>query len=122
MESPESIPRIVEELIRHEPVSTTGRVVTRDVERHGVTLRKGDRVLMSWGMAGRDPNVFTDAGRVDFDRQVTRHLARRIIQVAVEVWHERIPSYHLTPGTEPTHHYSPALGVFDLDVTVGAPA
>ncbi|MFD0344526.1 cytochrome P450 [Streptomyces sp. NPDC127117] len=136
VESPESIPRIVEELIRHEPVSTTGRVVTRDVERHGVTLRKGDRVLMSWGMAGRDPDVFTDAGRVDFDRQVTRHLAfgagphrclgmhlaRRIIQLAVEVWHERIPSYHLTPGTAPRHHYSPALGVFDLDVTVGAPA
>jgi cytochrome P450 len=133
---PELVPRTVEELIRHEPVSTTGRVLTRDVEMHGVTMRAGDRVLMSWGMSGRDPEMFDDADEVDPDREVSRHLAfgagphrclgmhlaRRVMQLAVSVWHEHIPAYHLTPGTTPAHHYSPALGYFDLDITLGAAA
>jgi cytochrome P450 len=115
--SPDRIPAIAEELLRHSPVSTTGRLVTRDVERHGVLLRKGDRVLMSWGLSGLDPDVFENPDKVDFNRDVTRHMAfgagphrclgmhvaRRIIRIALEEWHARIPRYGLTPGTAPIH-------------------
>jgi len=128
--SPERIPVIVEELIRHEPVSTTGRLVVQDVERHGVTMRKGDRVLMSWGMSGLDPAVFDRPEEVDFDRPATRHLAfgigphrclgmhvaRRIITIALEEWHARIPRYTLAPDFAPIRRYSPARGVEKLEV------
>ncbi|MGW6690262.1 cytochrome P450 [Streptomyces sp. NPDC054961] len=131
--NPERIPTVVEELLRHSPVSSTGRLVTQDVERHGVTLRKGDRVLLSWGMSGLDPQVFQCPHQVDFERESTRqlafgigphrclgmHVARRILQIALEEWHTRIPSYRLTPGTTPVHHYSPARGVHNLDLTFG---
>jgi cytochrome P450 len=129
--SPDRIPGIVEELIRHEPVSTTARVVTRDVERHGITLRAGDRVLMSWGMAGLDPDVFERPDEVDFDRASTRHLAfavgphrclgmhlaRRVIALAVEEWHARVPRYEPAEGTCPARGYSPSRHVRALELT-----
>lgn len=128
--APGNVPAIVEELIRHEPVSTTGRVVTRDVERHGVTMRAGDRVLMSWGMSGRDPEVFARPDEVDFGRDSTRHLgfgigphrclgmhvARRIMRTAVEEWHARVPRYRVADGSTPVHHYSPARGIASLEL------
>ncbi|WP_406294457.1 cytochrome P450 [Embleya sp. NBC_00888] len=131
--NPDRIPAVVEELIRHEPVSSTGRLVTRDVERHGVTMRKGDRVLLSWGMSGLDPDAFENPDEVDFDRNATRqlafgtgphrclgmHLARRIIGIAVEEWHKRVPNYHVAEGTVPLHHYSPGRGLHNLDLVLG---
>jgi cytochrome P450 len=129
---PERIPTVVEELIRTQPVSTTGRLVVRDVERCGVTLRKGDRVLMSWGMSGLDPAVFERPHEVDFDRPGTRqlafgvgphrclgmHLARRVLSLAIEEWHSRIPHYRLSPEAAPRRHYSPARGVAGLELTL----
>jgi cytochrome P450 len=134
--SPQKVPVIVEELLRHEPVSSTGRLVTEDVERHGVLMRKGDRVLLSWGMAGLDPRVFDQPDEVDFDRPSTRHLgfgvgphrclgmhlARRIITVALEEWHSRIPDYRLDPASPPIAHYSPGRGLLRLPLVFGAPA
>ncbi|MGC4807752.1 cytochrome P450 [Micromonospora sp. DT233] len=130
---PEQSQVIVEELLRHEPVVTTARVVAQDVERHGVTMRKGDRVLMAWGMTGLDPEVFERPDEVDFDRPVIRHLAfavgphrclgmyiaRRVMTVALEEWHKRIPRYRLTEGSDPVRHYSPARGLSRLDLTFG---
>lgn len=128
-QSPERIPGIVEELLRHEPVSTTGRVLTRDVERHGVTMRAGDRVMLSWGMSGHDPDAFDRPADVDFDRPSTRHLAfgigphrclgmhvaRRILRIALEEWHRRIPRYQVHPDAAgPVRHYSPARGLAEL--------
>ncbi|MFE0175571.1 cytochrome P450 [Streptomyces sp. NPDC059002] len=127
---PEKIPAIVQELIRHEPVSSTGRLVTQDVERHGVTMRKGDRVLLSWGMSGLDPDVFENPHEVNFERETTRqlafgvgphrclgmHVARRIIQIALEEWHTRLPAYRQAPDSRPIRHYSPTRGLLNLDL------
>jgi cytochrome P450 len=135
VQSPEDIQVITEELLRHEPVVTTGRVLTRDVERHGVLMRAGERVLMSWGMSGLDPEVFDRPDEVDFQRPSTRHLAfavgphrclgmfvaRRVINLALEVWHAHIPRYHVTPEATIKRHYSPARGLANLDLTFGEP-
>lgn len=134
--APDRIPAIVEELIRVCPVSSTGRVVTRDVERDGVTMRAGDRVLLSWGLSGLDPGIFDRPEAVDFERGSTRqlafgvgphrclgmHVARRIIVVALEEWHARIPDYLVTPGATVPRHYSPARGLHALPLTIGAPS
>jgi cytochrome P450 len=131
VERPEKLPRIAEELIRHEPVSTTGRIVTRDVERHGVTMRAGDRVLMSWGMAGLDPAIFDDPDEVNVERESSRHLAfgigphrclgmhlaRRVITIALREWHSRIPDYRVSPGETPVRLYTPGRGVIRLPLT-----
>lgn len=129
--SPEKIPAIIEELIRHDPISATARVVTQDVERHGVTMRKGDLVLIPWGMSGLDPAVFEAPEEVDFERSVTRqlvfavgphrcigmHVARRVIRTALEEWHRLVPRYRITPGTEPVRHYTTVRGVSRLELS-----
>ena len=132
IERPERIAVLIEELIRHEAMVSTARVVTGDVELHGRTLRRGDRVLMSWGLAGLDPEVFDHPERVDLDRPAVRHLgfgmgphrclgmhlARRIIRVALEEWHAVIPDYRITSGSDPVRRYSPIRGLDRLDLTI----
>jgi len=118
-------PLVIEELLRTQPVLTTARVLTEDVERHGVQLRKGDKVLMSWGMSGLDPEAFACPHAVDTTRDGGRqlafgvgphrclgmHLARRIIGIAFEEWHRRIPDYDIDEGSQPVViHYSPVRG------------
>lgn len=129
--SPEKIPVILEELIRHDPISATARRVAQDVERHGVTMHKGDLVLIPWGMSGMDPRVFENPHDVDFGRSSTRqlvfgigphrcigmHLARRVIKLAVEEWHARVPRYAVTPGTAPGRHYTTVRGYHSLDIS-----
>lgn len=128
---PERIPAIIEELVRHDPVSATARVVAQDVERHGVHMRKGDLVLIPWGMSGIDPRAFENPDEVDFERTSTRqlvfgvgphrcigmHLSRRVIKVAVEEWHARRPRYRLVPGTAPARHYTTIRGYHSLELT-----
>jgi cytochrome P450 len=126
-------PRLVEELIRQQPVLTTARLVAERVERHGVTFEPGDMVLMSWGMAGRDPAVYDAPEEIRLDRPPARtlafgvgphrclgmHLARRIITVALEEWHRRIPSYRVDPEQPPFAHYSPVRGLLTLPLRLG---
>lgn len=131
---PDRIPRFAEELIRYQPVLTTARIVTREVEVAGVTMRPGDKVLMSWGMAGRDPEVYERADECWFDRPPSRtlafgvgphrclgmHLARRIVATALREWHSRIPDYRLDPDSPPVTYYSPVRGVMSLPLRLGA--
>lgn len=127
-------PLIIEELLRSQPVLTTARVLTQDVERHGVRMRKGDRVLMSWGMSGLDPEAFPcphavdparDAGRqlafgVGPHRCLGMHLARRILGIAFEEWHRQIPGYRIDEGRRPVIHYSPVRGFASLPLRFGS--
>ena len=131
--SPEKVPLIIEELIRFQAMGSSARVVAKDTTRHGVTLRAGDQVLMGWGMAGRDPLAFDHPDEVDFSRPAVRHLsfgvgahrclgmhlARRILRVALEEWHRRIPDYHVTPGARRDYHYLTVRGLNSLELTVG---
>jgi cytochrome P450 len=118
-------------LIRHDPISATARLVVQDVERHGVTMRKGDLVLIPWGMSGMDPRVFENPHEVDFERSATRqlvfgigphrcigmHLARRVILLAIEEWHARVPRYQVAPGSGPAPHYTTVRGYHSLELT-----
>lgn len=125
--------QLVEELLRQQPVLTTARLVAERVERHGVTFEPGDMVLLSWGMAGRDPEVYDAPAEIRLDRPGARllafgvgphrclgmHLARRIITIAVQEWHARIPDYRLDPAQPPVAHYSPVRGLLTLPLRLG---
>ncbi|MEV6258891.1 cytochrome P450 [Nocardia sp. NPDC051911] len=65
-----------EEALRLEsPVSFFARGVTRDTEFGGVSLEKGDRVVMLFGSANRDESHYPRADRFEIDRAPTDHVA-----------------------------------------------
>lgn len=56
----------VEEILRiDDPFVSNRRVVTREVALGGADLAEGDRVLLNWTAANRDPLVFGDPDRYD---------------------------------------------------------
>jgi cytochrome P450 len=113
---PEAMPLAIEELLRAYSPVTMARVVTEDIEYGGCPMRAGDKVLMNFPAANRDPEVFDDADRVILDRAHNRHvafgsgihrcagsnLARMELRVALEEWLRKIPTFHLTEGAEVT--------------------
>lgn len=73
---PALLPTVVEELLRFEsPVQVLRRTVTRDVERGGQHLRRGDTVILLWGSANRDAEEFPAGDEFDPSRANNRHLA-----------------------------------------------
>ncbi|MDH4565175.1 cytochrome P450 [Pseudomonas sp. BN414] len=61
--------RVVEETLRLNPPNHgTARTVAHDMELHGQLLKKGDRILLSWAAANRDPAVFECPAEVRLDR------------------------------------------------------
>ncbi|MFV2176756.1 cytochrome P450 [Actinomadura sp. LOL_016] len=65
-----------DELVRHvSPVMQFRRTATRDVELGGQHVRAGDKVVMWYGAANRDPAVFADPHSLDLSRDPNPHLA-----------------------------------------------
>jgi cytochrome P450 len=61
--------RAADEILRHaSPVLRFARTCTREVALAGCALRAGDRVVMFYPAANRDPRVYADPDRVDFAR------------------------------------------------------
>jgi cytochrome P450 len=106
----------IEELLRAYSPVTMARIVTEDLEYNGCPMHAGDRVLMNFPAANRDPAAFPDADKVILDREVNRHvafgagihrcagsnLARMELRVAVEEWLARIPEFELDPEGQVT--------------------
>ncbi|MCL6734515.1 cytochrome P450 [Streptomyces neyagawaensis] len=77
-EEPGLRPRAVEELLRYVPHRNAvglSRIALEDVVLHGVRIRAGEPVYVSYLAANRDPEVFPDPERIDFDRDPNPHLA-----------------------------------------------
>ncbi len=65
-----------EECLRFDPpVKSTQRIAAKDVERHGKTIRKGDRLRWFMAAANRDPRAFDDPDRFDIGRQPNPHVS-----------------------------------------------
>ncbi len=73
---PERLPRAIEELLRlYAPNQGFARTATEDVEIHGRTIRRGERVALVLPSANRDPRLFDDPERFVPDRDPNPHLA-----------------------------------------------
>jgi cytochrome P450 len=97
----------VEEVVRAaSPVVFMRRTVTRDLELAGERLNEGDRMVLFYGAANRDPRVFPDPERFDVRRDpnphvgfggpgphfcLGAHLARRELAVAFRQLLSRLP-------------------------------
>lgn len=69
-------PALVEVLRLESSVQNLCRTTTRDVEVAGVRIPAGEKVMMLYGAANRDPREFgPDADRLDVRREIGRHLA-----------------------------------------------
>lgn len=76
MADPSLIPFAREEFLRvFTPIHCLARNVKRDVEIAGQDLAEGDRVMLAWAAANRDPAIFENPDEVIFDRASNRHLA-----------------------------------------------
>ena len=73
---PELIPSAIEEILRWtSPIHHFRRTVLRDTEIAGTRMRAGDRVVMWYSSANRDPAVFKDPARFDIGRTPNEHLS-----------------------------------------------
>ena len=107
--NPDLWPTAVEELLRAYSPVTMARIVDRDTEFQGCPMKAGDRILMAYPAANRDPRQFEHPDEVILDREHNRHvafgsgihrcagsnLARLELRVALQVWLERIPEFSL---------------------------
>ena len=110
---PQVRPFAVEEFLRFYAPVTMARLVARDTEFAGRSMRAGDWVLLPFPAANRDPEAFEDAGRFVMDRRRNRHcafglgihrcigsnLARLELTVALEEWMRRVPHFELSDSS-----------------------
>jgi cytochrome P450 len=72
---PELAQGAADEMIRYaSPVWHFRRTATRDVELGGQQIRQGDKVVVWFASANRDPDVFGDPHRFDITRPPSKHL------------------------------------------------
>ena len=108
-DKPAMWPMALEELLRVYAPVTMARQVDRDTEFQGYPMHAGDRILMAFPAANRDPRQFENPDEVIFDREHNRHvafgagihrcagsnLARLELRVALQTWLARIPEFQL---------------------------
>ena len=109
IEDPEVRPFAVEEFLRFYAPVTMARLLAKDAEFAGRSMRANDWVLLPFPAANRDPEAFEDAGEFVIDRMRNRHvafglgihrclgsnLARMELTVALEEWMARVPDFEL---------------------------
>lgn len=113
---PDLMPTAIEEFLRAYSPVTMARRLSTDVEFQGCPMKAGDRILMNFPAANRDPAAFPDADKVILDREVNRHvafgagihrcagsnLARMEIRVAIEEWLKQIPEFEVSDPAQVT--------------------
>jgi len=72
---PELLPVAIEEFLRAYSPVTMARLARNDTEIAGCPVKKGERVLLSFPAANRDPEMFENPEEVIIDREVNRHIA-----------------------------------------------
>jgi len=115
---PLKLQRGAEELFRRFPVVSEARMVAKDQEYRGVTLKRGDMILLPTVLHGLDETQNPEPLRLDLGRRgishstfgggphrcAGLHLARMEVIVTLEEWLKRIPEFSLKEGATPTYH------------------
>jgi cytochrome P450 len=69
------IPHVIDETLRlHPPVWNMARTVAQDTEVRGVKMCPGEKVMLAYGAANRDPDRFPDPDRFVVPRDDNQHL------------------------------------------------
>lgn len=113
-DNPGLIPNAVDEFMRRFGLVNLARVVTRDTEFDGLSLKKNEMVLMCGPLAGLDDRCVSKPMTVDFTRDphscrhaafgmgihrcVAATLGKVELQVFLEEWLTRIPEFGISAG------------------------
>lgn len=103
------MPTAVEEFLRYYSPVTIARYITEDAEIAGCPVSSGERVLLAYPSANRDPEYFDQPDDFVMDRQDNRHmafgvgvhrclgsnLARMELRVGLNAWLDRYPRFEL---------------------------
>ena len=132
-ESPDLLPRAIEELLRFDgPVQATVRVAIEDLQIDEHVIPAGSMMLLSIGAANHDPEVFDAPDTLDVSRDPNPHLAfgfgvhfcmgaalaRLEAEVALSALIERFPRMSLQDEA-PEYRVNPILrGLKRLDLTL----
>lgn len=114
------IPNMVSETIRWQtPLAHMRRRATRDVEMHGQTIRKGDKVVMWYLSGNRDERQFSDPNAYLIDRDNARShmsfgfglhrcMGNRLAEMQLKiVWEEMFKRFkHVEVVSDPEITYS----------------
>jgi cytochrome P450 len=68
-------PTVHESLRIDPPIMHMARTVVEDHRRADSALRRGDKVMLNYGAANRDPATFAEPTNFDIDRASNRHLS-----------------------------------------------
>jgi len=131
---PGLLPTAIEEFLRAYAPVTMARLVSQDMNWHGVDMKADDWILLSFPAANRDPAQFDRADEVVIDREVNRHaafglgihrcigshLARMELRVALDVWLERIKDFTLADPAAVTWSAGQIRGPRTLPLRIGA--
>jgi cholest-4-en-3-one 26-monooxygenase len=114
---PEAIPNAVEEMVRFtSPFVRMQRTLLADHEMHGITMKQGDKVLMIYPAANRDPRAWEKPQEFDVRRKFDRpalafglgkhyclgaSLARLEIRVFLEEILRRLTDITVAPEFDP---------------------
>jgi cytochrome P450 len=130
------LPQAIEELLRYDTIAIVmARTATRDVQIEGTRIPAGEKVLLYYAGANRDPREFDRPDDVDIDRQVNRHLvfgagphrcigsnlARLQILVALEEVLDHLHDIRLLPGCALHFHSGFSRGLDRLALTFTQP-
>ena len=132
LQEPELIPSAVEEFLRAYSPVTMARIVTEDFEYKGCPMKEGDRVLMAFPAANRDPKAFPEPDKVIIDREHNRHvafgagihrcagsnLARMEMRVAIEEFLARVPDFEISDPDKVTWAGGQVRGPRNIPITI----
>ncbi|HTW35492.1 MAG TPA: cytochrome P450 [Rhizomicrobium sp.] len=129
---PSLMVNFVEETLRYlSPTNNMWRAATQDAEIGGVTIRKGELILLRYGSGNRDGKQFPAPDAFDITRTnakshlafgagihtcIGAQLARKEMNIAFPILLERLKNLRLAPGRN-TFRYSPNIllrGVLEL--------
>ncbi len=107
---PDLFPTAIEELLRFYGPVMMARKILEPVTLGDTELTPGEKLILNFPAANRDPEAFERADEVVLDRERNRHvafgigihrcagsnLARMEMDVALRAWFERIPEFELS--------------------------
>ncbi len=131
VDEPDLIPTAIEEFLRAYSPVTMARVANHDTMLGDREVKAGDRVMLTFPAANRDPAMFDNPEEVIIDREHNRHiafgsgihrcagsnLARMEMQVAIEEFLRMIPEFELTDADSVTWAGGQVRGPRNIPVT-----
>jgi cytochrome P450 len=133
IDDPSLIKKGTDELLRlYTPTLGLARTVSRDAEFHGQSLCKGDRAILMWAAANRDPEMFSDPDTLDLSRPNAKkqmafgvgmhrclgsHYAKLMFDVMMTQVLKRLPDFELAEEPKLFEDAGEVYAVRELQVT-----